>query len=370
MPINFDPNRWEKIRTAYRTWWDGQLERPLIPVTLGGGDPGRIEPAIPLLSQSTCHNLEVPAEQLIDRIDWELSRLTWLGDAFPYFNMDCFGPGILAAILGATLDNSTGRVWFHPPAPDTPIQEIHFRFDPDNIWFRRLCDIYRAGMRRWQGQVLMGMTDLGGGLDVLSIFRPGEALLLDLYDYPGEVKRLLAEEHEAWHQCYVALNAILQPVNPGHSDWAGIFSEEPGYVLQSDFSYMISREMFDEFALPELTASCRRLTRTMYHLDGVGQLPHLDSILAIPGLGAVQWVPGDGKPDHRHWPEVHQKIANAGKRFQISFGGKQMEGMDILDGVSRQIGTAKAIHLRCSLQFAKGDELKALQQRLSAFGVE
>jgi 5-methyltetrahydrofolate--homocysteine methyltransferase len=368
MPINFDQTRWEKIRSTHRQWWDGQLERPLIPLTLGGGDPGRPEPETPLLSQSTCHDLGIPAERLIDRIDYELSRQTWLGDAFPYFNMHCFGPGVLAAILGATLDNSTGRVWFHPPAPETPIQEIHFRFDPDNIWFRRLCEIYGAGMQRWQGQVLMGMTDLGGGLDVLSTFRPGEALLLDLYDHPDEVKRLVGEEHEAWHQCYNALNSVLRSANPGYSDWAGIFSDKPGYVLQSDFSYMTSHEMFEEFALPELAASCRRLERSMYHLDGVGQLQNLDSILTIPELGAVQWVPGDGKPDHRHWPQVHQKIAAAGKRFQL-FGGPAAEGLDILDCVSRQIGTAKGIHLRCGLQFVSGDELKTLRERMSAYGV-
>ena len=50
--------------------------------------------------------------------------------------------------------------------------------------------IYRAAVERWQGSVIIGMTDLGGNLDILSTFRPSEKLLLDLYDAPGEVLRL------------------------------------------------------------------------------------------------------------------------------------------------------------------------------------
>ena len=37
-------------------------------------------------------------------------------------------------------------------------------------------------------------------------------------------------------------------------------------------------------------------------------------LLALPRLKAVQWVYGDGKPSARHWMEVYQKIARAGKR--------------------------------------------------------
>jgi len=39
------------------------------------------------------------------------------------------------------------------------------------------------------------MTDLGGNLDILSTFRPGTDLLLDLYDHPEDVKRLTGEAH-------------------------------------------------------------------------------------------------------------------------------------------------------------------------------
>ncbi|HEY0258144.1 MAG TPA: hypothetical protein VGC39_11920, partial [Candidatus Methylacidiphilales bacterium] len=260
MGIDFSPERWEKVKENYRLWWAGKLQRPIVDLVLTGRDPGRPQPKAPMLSQATCADLTIPADDLIDRLDYELSKNVYIGDAFPMVNMDMFGPGVMAAFLGARLDNSTGSVWFHPPE-DTPIENIHFRYDPDNIWLRRVKEICAAAMRRWQGRVLMGMTDLGGSLDTLSTFRPSDELPMDLVDSPEEVKRLLGEIHDFWHRFYAEINAVLQPVNPGYSAWCQIYSDRPYYILQCDFSYMISPEMFREFAQWELEATSQRLAR-------------------------------------------------------------------------------------------------------------
>ena len=284
----------------------------------------------------------------------------FLGDAYPYVNLDSFGPGVAAAFLGARLDNSSGRVWFFPPG-ERPLREIHFEFDPDNPWLQRLKAIYRAGMERWQGQVLMGMTDLGGTLDILSTFRPSEKLLLDLYDAPGEVERLIWEAHAMWHRFYDELNAVLQPVNPGYSDWGGIYSESPTYMLQCDFAYMIGPKMFRRFVVPELEATCQRLSHSFYHLDGVGQIPHLPALLGIPSLGGIQWIHGDGKPDSAHWPEVFQAIHNGAKLIQVATGG-----FAALDAIRGQIGTLKGVNMR--LAFPLSDE-PWLHEELSHYSI-
>lgn len=281
--------------------------------------------------------------------------------------MDCFGPGIVAAFLGATLDNSSGQVWFHPP-DQRPIQDIHFKFDPGNIWFRRIREIYQAGMERWQGQVLMGMTDMGGVMDILSTFRPSEQLLLDLYDEPEEVTRLLWEAHDAWHQYYRAINALLQPQNPGYSDWSRIYSDKPSYILQCDFSYMISPQMFLDFVRPELAASCAMLDRSIYHLDGQGALANLDALLTLPNLDGIQWVPGTGAPDCRHWPEVYRKISAAGKKMQVL--QSDPAGFEILDQVIAQIGTARGIqYFNHGFEHVDRAGQTVLLNKLAAYGI-
>mgnify|MGYP000920152917 FL=1 len=361
MNIDFNAERWDRIREVYGKWWRGELGRPLIPVVLRGRDPGRAQPAAPYLTQQTCADLTIPAEDIVDRIEYELSKVYYLGDAFPNFNMDCFGPGVAAAFMGARLDNSKGRVWFKPEKI-VPIKELSFKYDPDNIWLNRVKDICRAAMKRWKGNIILGMPDLGGTLDILSTFRPGENLLLDLYDDPEDVKRLVWEIHHLWHRYYQEINEVMRPVNPGYVDWAHIFCDSPSYVPQCDFAYMLGPEMFDEFVLPELEATCKRLSHTIYHLDGVGQLNHLDSLLGIKELDAVQWVPGDGKPGQTHWPEVYQKIAAAGKKIQIWEG---FEGLKIISG---QIGTSKGIHVTDI--WGDISQKAEMQRLLDQYGVE
>ncbi len=361
MTIDFSPLQWQKVRKNYADWWDGHLERPLVPACLWGRDPGRACPPAPLLTQETCADLRWSAEELVDRIDYELSRQVYLGDAFPLFRMECFGPGVAAAFLGARLDNSSGWVWFFPQEHHE-IHELHFEFNPDNAWFQRVKSIYEAAMRRWNGSVLMGMTDLGGTVDILSTFLPAEQLLFELVDHPQEVERLTWELHECWFQIYEALDAVLQPVNPGYSDWSELYSAQPSYMLQCDFSYMIGPSMFKRFILPELSASCRRLERAFYHLDGVGQIPHLPMLLDIAELDGVQWVPGDGKPDCANWPELYRAIQAAGKKIQVVNGG-----VEALHAIRRQTGSLKGVH---SLKLhAPLSERAQMEDQLAALGV-
>lgn len=339
MPINFNEDRWEKVKENYALWWEGKLDRPIVSFTLNKKHRGHASSNIPLLSQQTCTDFSYTPEQIVDRLDYELSTKEYIGDAFPWVNLDSFGPGIVAAFCGAVLDNSSGGVWFFPPDDLPDITELHFTYDPNNKWLCRIKDICAAAMKRWKGNVLVGMPDLGGTLDILASFRTTEQLLFDLYDYPEDVKRLTNEINTLWLKYYEEINSVLQPVNPGHTNWSGIYSDKPSYILQSDFSYMISTPMFEEFSKPDLVSLCNSLENVTYHLDGVGELPHLDSLLQIDKLKCVQWVPGDGKPDNKHWPEVYQKIHAAGKKIQL-YGS-----LDSLETVGKQIGDSNGLCL-------------------------
>jgi len=199
------------------------------------------------------------------------------------------------------------------------------------------------------------------GLDILASFRTTEQLLFDLVDSPGEVHRCLDELDALWMKYYREIDEVMQPFSPGYTDWAGIYSDKPFYTLQSDFSYMIGTPMFNKFTKPTIESMCGTLDRTIYHLDGIGQLPHLDSLLAIPELNGIQWVPGDGNPDSKHWPEVYKKIHAAGKKIQI-FGG-----LDTLETVANQIGDFKSICLKSDLGYCP--EVEEVIDRLKEYGI-
>jgi len=336
------------------------LERPLIQFRWTGKDPQRSPPKLSRVSlDSTSYDLNITPAEIVDRWDYELSCRGFLGDAFPCVWPD-FGPGVIAAFIGGRAEPGRGTVWFHPER-EQEVMDIRWRYDADVTWVRRIEEISRCALERWNGLVQVGMTDLGGNLDIVSAFRPSEKLLMDLYDHPDDVKRLTWEAHELWWRYYDRFNAILHPRNPGYTAWAPIFSTEPYYMLQCDFCYTINPQMFDEFVKPELAASCRRLTNPFYHLDGIGQLPHLDSLLEIKELKGIQWVPGDGQPGMTHWPEVYRKIGKAGKLIQI-WGDLQT-----LDAFVEQLGSAEGI-----VMFARGelDQEPAARALLRKYGAE
>ena len=323
MAIAYTPAQWDALRARYAAWRENDDGAPLLGWE-SFRDPGRPKPDAPLLCQACCMDFSWSAEQLADTISYHLEQRVYGGSAYPRFSMDVFGPGVLAAFCGADMElSSTNNIWFK--TPEKPIGQITIRFDEDNRWFRRVRSIFEACARRFEGNAVLTMTDLGGAADVVATFVGSQALLYALYDEPDEVKRLMQEAHEAWWQAYRLLNGCLEGAMPGYSDWFGVYYPEPGgYILQSDFSYMISPAMFREFIQPELAASAQKLAWPLYHWDGPGELVHFDALMEInPRLQAIQWVPGDGQPPQQAWPEVLEKLGRAGRKILLYDGGPQ-----------------------------------------------
>lgn len=309
-------DHWQTIRQTTNQWWAGQLDRPLLPIVVQDKAAAPMPAPMPF-GRGLFSDLKISEELIVEQLGWELEHQSFMGDAFPWVNMCCSGAGVLAPLTGAELfASSHDDIWFRVEEPK-PISELQIKLDTGNVWLKRLVKIGQLVLERWEGRVLVSMPDIGGVLDVLSSFRPSEMLLLDLYDEPDQVLRVIDEIEVAWNACYDLFDDAFSPTNPGYCAWAGIFSDVPSYMMQCDFCYMISPEMFDQFVKPSLVRCSEKLSRAFYHLDGKGQLPHLPSLLQIPTLNGVQWIPGDGNPSPGHWPEVFQTILASGKRAQV-----------------------------------------------------
>ncbi len=326
--VHFTDEQYEALRQTYRKWWAGELGRPIVPISTRGHESNRKPSENPMLNTLNAWDTSISPEQFVDSFDYHLSTMRWHGDAFPYFPMTAFGPGVLAAFLGCKPVGAKTTVWFEPPRKDIPIEELHFEYDENNPNFRRVLNLYEAAMDKWHGQVIVSMVDMGGIMDVLAWFRGSENLLMDLYDDPDEVHRCINELQDMWFKYFDRFNGVMAPEAKGYSQWFRTFHEKPGYVLQSDFSYMISPEMFDEFVAPELTSSSNRLDHAVYHMDGIGEIPHLNSLLKIDGIAGIQWVAGDGEPSTRNWDELLLKILASGKKL-LSWGMNWVDGKPI-----------------------------------------
>lgn len=337
--LHFNSERWQQVSKTYETWWNKKSEKVVIGTVVKSFEPSIAKPDLPLFSQQTIH-LPYTVDSIIDTIEYEISQYEFIGDIFPCFNMDCFGPGVVAAFLGCELTNNNGDtgVWFRP-RKKYDILDADFKYDADNPVLLKIKEIYKKANERFEGNVLFGMPDLGGIADIASSFFPGEELLLLLYDEPEAVKKVFERITQLWHRFYDELAKDINCSAYGYTDWSGILSSKPSYILQSDFSYMVGNGMFREFIQPHLAEQCKILGRSIYHLDGVGELPHLDSLLEIKELSGIQWVPGANQPPCDCWLDVYEKIIKADKLIQV------------LPGLESMYKIAKSIEKRGYLQY-------------------
>jgi 5-methyltetrahydrofolate--homocysteine methyltransferase len=223
----------------------------------------------------------------------------------------------MAAFLGSRVSWTPDTTWFWPLENVHSLSDIHLAYDAANPWWVRVQAITRCAVERWGDRVLVGMTDLGGNLDILAGLRGSEALLMDVVEDPENVNRLVSEITALWIRYYTELDQVTSRAGRGNACWGPLWSPGRGYMLQCDFSYMISPRMFRRFALPDLAACCDFLDYGFYHLDGKGEIPHLDMLLGIERLRGVQWQPGDGQLKADGWLPLIAKIRDSGKRCQI-----------------------------------------------------
>ncbi|MBN1666453.1 MAG: hypothetical protein JW862_05175 [Anaerolineales bacterium] len=308
--FEFSERDWEQHTQNWQAWWAGELPRPLVMIE----NPVRRRETLEL---TNAFLRDWPIDQVLDYYQARLETTLVLGDAWPKW-FPFYGAGVLAAFMGAELlcAPKEGTIWFEPAVTE-PVTALTPRLDPHNAWWQRILALTQAAVNRWQNQICVGFTDLGGNLDVLASLRGSQNLLLDLYDDPAAVAQASRQATREWLQAYDRLYALTSITGRGSTPWAAIWAPGRTYMLQSDFCAMISPRMFEHFVLPDLAACCQAIAYPFYHLDGRGQLPHLDMLLSLEKLRGVQWIPGDGQPAPQDWPAVLQRIRQSGKLCQL-----------------------------------------------------
>ena len=312
LELNFPDNGWELISQAWSAWWAGELERPLVVLEcIEAGAEATPHYASTFLGN---YGLATPVDDLLELFVPRLQATHYLGDAFPRFWPN-FGPGVLATCAGARLHAVKDTTWFSPRF-EGDIADLHVDPTARDEWWLRLKALTQAAVERWGQQLSVGITDLGGNLDILASLRGTQQLLFDLHDSASQLDRLVREINQLWLAGYEELFSLTR-AGRGITCWGPCWSPGKGYLLQSDFSYMISPAMFERYVLPDLCACCEALEYVFYHLDGRGQLPHLEMLLSLTRLRGIQWVPGDGQPQPEHWPALLKRILQSGKLCQV-----------------------------------------------------
>ena len=132
----------EQLVNDYEKWWNHELDRPIIQVTLSTHKE---------CEYSRGDLLEMVYDQIVSPLDvvkaYEKTYAAqiYLGDAFPQFYMR--STGILGAYLGQGLkiDNKHGTIWFQETGQE--LEDIHLKLDK-NFWlYQRSIDILKEFSR-------------------------------------------------------------------------------------------------------------------------------------------------------------------------------------------------------------------------------
>jgi len=334
----------QEIIERYRKFWAHEdTDRPILSVYVSNADASWSNHA-PGNPQDRWENLEL-------RYKWTRSALentTLFGEAYATDWVN-FGPGALAAMMGSNYVPDENTIWFGKG-------EYYFKdwsnindlkLQKDSRMYNLVVDMTRLLIERNDGSYIVGISDLGGNLDILASLRGTWDLLTDLYDYPDMVLQATEVIDNAWIEYYSLLRGMIkQSGQLGHSTWLGPWCETSYYPLQCDFAYMISPEDFGKFVMPSMKRITGFLDHSIYHLDGTGQIAHLDQLLSLPKLDGIQWVPGDGTPpvwDERWFP-MYDKIQAANKCLTLHGINSAEIALKLCDRLSPK-GLQLSVHL-------------------------
>jgi hypothetical protein len=300
-----------------KAWWDHEiLDRPVIGYTYRKLN---FRPSVAYTSWDLAQNYDDIATVHKNFIHNALNQ-KWGGETFPNFWPN-YGPGIVAAVFGVVPEYKSNSVWFHRP---TPINEIvplleSVQLNGNNVWYSRLLRVTEYVAKRCDGQYSVGISDIGGVLDILSSFLGPTEIIVAMRRNPGIIDTCRSIILEKLMKVYDDLQDIIDRYDLGSNGWLNVWCSKRYYTIQCDFGAMLSPKYYKRFALPDIVAQAEHMDYAIFHLDGPNALPHLDDLLSQPAITGIQWVPGIGQPsfESEKWFPLYRKMQAAGKNLVI-----------------------------------------------------
>lgn len=299
----------EKSKRRMEAWWNhAVIDRAVVHVTA----PRDLGSAEPEQEVDEYERYFTDPDLVIARTERQLARTYFGGEAFPVASgVPTAFVAILAAYLGAPVSFANKDTAWCSPIIDDPNKLPDLCFDPENRWWKSSKRLMECFVERADGYHVC-LPDLNGPTEILARLRGTEPLAYDFVDNPEYIKPAIDRITEAWFRYWQEATKITQKTE-GNFYWMGIWSDRPSIDLQSDFSCMISPEMFKEHFLPSIEKQTQLVERTIYHLDGPDAVRHLDCLLELPELDGIQWVPGAGAKTAIAWIPLLRRIQDAGK---------------------------------------------------------
>lgn len=309
---------WEAVKERMKAWWAREdIGRPAISIRAPKDGVPREEPPPP---PEKVENRWLDTDYRKRLNDYNIRRTYYGGEAFPVWET---GDGWMqqAAYLGCPVNMDEHSGWLGSILHGESLSDHDYRelVPQENELQRASENMHICAAKFAKGKSIPAIQALGAGTDVLAALRGTERLLTDCLECPDYLREFDQYLAKQWNDIHDRLYQITCEAAEGSTCWPGVGLWAPGrfYMLQCDFSYMISPEMFIELFLPGIEINANYLDYSVYHLDGVGAFAHVDALCQLPKLNGIQVLPGDGKPSALYYKDILKKVQDAGKNLQI-----------------------------------------------------
>ena len=250
-------------------------------------------------------------EYQIKHFEASLNNL-FLGETFPVYWPN-LGPNVYAGMLGGEIEFGDVTSWVHPII--NSLEETDkIKFDRNSEYLKKLEELTDYALERCDHQYMVGYTDIHPSLDCLDALRGTTALCLDMYDEPEKLHVMIEKCYAPFGEIMTRMHDKLKTKKQLSVSWMNIPSYEIMHIPSCDLGAMISKQSFNEFALPYIKKEVKQCAHNVFHLDGKGVANHIDSILEIEEIHAIQWVQGVGEDKPiMQWIPLIKRIQAAGK---------------------------------------------------------
>ncbi len=315
---------WDKRKARHTAFWEQEVVDRCLVTILGPSKNPQFDPSILIAPQDKKDALSywTDGERILKRNEHLWDNMTWVGDGFPQL-MHNLGPTGHAGYFKGIDADFRDSIWFHAKEK---IDEVIF--EEDNFWYKKTMELAEYYASEAKGEFFVSMTDSSGNCDALAAIKGADNLLMDMYTNEAYIDTALTEIQNVWEKTYLSLYNILKKNNQGGSGIGWLFTWAPGLhaQLQCDLAAMISPELFEKYAMKELTRQAQVLDYSLFHLDGVEVTRHLDHLLSIKELKAIQWTSVVGQTSALENLDALKRIQASGKSLLLNLpNNKELE---------------------------------------------
>lgn len=183
---------------------------------------------------------------------------------------------------------ASSSIWAEHPDPSWEALS-RVEFDPDNPWLLKLIECATALREHAAGRHPVSTPILRGVSDIATALLGPQRFVLELYDHPREMQRLLGRCAEMWEGVGQALVRAFGKFHGGQC--AGrrrVWTPGTCMLYQDDAAAMLSPALFQEFILPHEHDILKQFGRTMIHTHSGTLRIMIDGLLSLPSLHAIE----------------------------------------------------------------------------------